>query len=218
MAGFEDIIRTYLLEISHYPVQLYIGVILILFASSFGLPLPEEVVLLTSGAVAYLALAESRETGLPPDVSPELLATICFAAVFLSDLLVFSLGRRYGIKVLRRRPFSLLISGRALARVRAATRKYGAWACAIFRFTPGIRFPGHFICGSMKISYTTFFLTDGVAALLTVPTQVMFMAYYGDEILVYIKQLKVAILIMFAVAFLVWFFYIRRLHQNPIRK
>jgi membrane protein DedA with SNARE-associated domain len=217
MPELEEIIRNLLMEISHHPLQLYAGVILILFASSFGLPLPEEVVLLSSGMIAYLSLTESLATGNPPNVNPITLSIVCFGSVLISDLLVFTLGRKYGLAMLRRKPFSRFISEVALTKVRIWTRKYGVWACAIFRFTPGIRFPGHFMCGSMRISYTKFLLTDGVAALLTVPTQVLFIAYYGDEILVYFKQFKVVLIGLFILAFFIWFFFIRRL-KSPVVK
>lgn len=206
MTGFEETIRFLLTEIAHHPQQLYFWVILILTASSFGLPLPEEVVLLTCGSVAYIAVQESLATGQPPTVEPILLSIICFVAVLGSDLLVFSLGHRYGLKLLKSRPLNKLITEATLEHVKNGVKKYGAWACALFRFTPGVRFPGHFMCGAMGISYTKFLMTDGVAALLTVPTQVLFLAYYGDDILIYFKKFKIALLVVLASLFVVWFF------------
>jgi len=216
MVGIEEAIRELLMGISHHPHLLYAGVIFILFASSFGLPLPEEVVLLTSGMIAYLSVEEGLATATSPHVNPVVLATICFAAVLFSDLLVFYLGRRFGITLLKRKPFSNLISSKSLARVRMWTKKYGAWACAVFRFTPGIRFPGHFICGSMKISYTKFLLTDGLAALLTVPTQVLLMAYYGDEILVYLKQFKIILIGLLIFTLVAWLIFRKRALPAPL--
>lgn len=204
MAEIEASITQLLLGFSHHPYLLFAGVILILFASSFGLPLPEEVVLVTSGIIAHLSLQEARQTGLSPTIDPWLLSGICFAAVFMSDLVVFTLGRVYGLSLLKRRPLNRLFTEASLARVMKWTQKYGALACCAFRFTPAIRFPGHFMCGALKISYQKFILTDGLAALLTVPTQVLLLAFYGDKILVYFKKFKVALITVLVLGFLIW--------------
>lgn len=204
MTGIEATLTQFLMELSHHPYLLFTGVILILIGSSFGLPLPEEVVLLTAGMIANLSLAEAAELGGSPTVDPYLLSAICFLAVFGSDLLVFTLGRMYGISLLKKKPINRFLTENALDKVEKWTHQYGAFACCVFRFTPGIRFPGHFMCGALKISYPKFFLTDGVAALLTVPTQVLLLAFYGDEILVQIKQFKIAFFSMLAVGFVCW--------------
>ncbi len=204
MSDLELMLTNYLIELAHHPYLFCTGVILILFASSFGLPLPEEVVLITSGVVAHLALTEALSTGQPPTINAWALAGICFAAVLCSDLLVFTLGRRYGTSLLRKSPFNKLMSEAALCKVEKWTERYGAFACFVFRFTPGIRFPGHFMCGALKISYRKFLATDGVAALLTVPTQVLLLAFYGKEILGIIKQFKVGLLVLLAAGIFLW--------------
>jgi membrane protein DedA with SNARE-associated domain len=215
MAGIEEVLMVWLTALSHHPIQLYCGIILILFASSFGLPLPEEVVLITSGTVAYLALAEAAETGMSPTMSPYTIASVCFFAVLLSDVVVFTLGRKYGLKLLRRGPLGRLLSEINIKKVERWTRSYGPWACGIFRFTPGIRFPGHFMCGALGITYTRFLTVDGLAALVSVPSQVLLIAFYGDAILVYFKTFKVVLISTAAVAFIVWFILRRRRKAGP---
>lgn len=76
----------------------------------------------------------------------------------------------------------------------------------VFRFTPGIRFPGHMCCGFMGVPAWKFILIDGAAALLTVPTQVLLVAYYGDVILDYIKQFKIALLVVLVAIIFLWIF------------
>lgn len=207
MVGIEATLTQFLLEMAHHPFLFSFGVILILFGSSFGLPLPEEVVLLTSGIVAHLAMNEALKTGQPATINAWMLSGVCFAAVLMSDLLVFALGRRYGTSLLKKRPFNRIISENALAKVEVWTQKYGAFACAVFRFTPGIRFPGHFMCGALKISYRKFLATDGIAALLTVPTQVLLLAFYGDQILATIKQFKIVFISCLLLGILLWLLY-----------
>ena len=215
MYEIDEIIRQVLMDAAHYPILLYAGIILILFASSFGLPLPEEVVLLTSGTIAYFAMSGASLSGTTSTINPYTLAFVCFLAVLLSDVLVFWLGKKYGLNLLKRPPLNRYLTPKILNKVEAWTEKYGAWACALFRFTPGIRFPGHFMCGAMKISYLKFLLTDGIAALITVPSQVLLIAFYGDEILGYVKQFKVLLITVGAIAFVVWF--IKNKKENKVR-
>jgi membrane protein DedA with SNARE-associated domain len=204
MDGIEQQVTTWLIEVSHYPFYLYLGVALFFTASSFGFPIPEEVVLVTCGMIAYLSLEEARAQGTTPTVNAVSLALHCFASVFLSDLLVFFLGRRYGTKLLRRPPFTRLIGEGMLNQVETSVQKYGAFACGLFRFTPALRFPGHFMCGALKISYPKFLITDGLAALISVPTQVLLLAYYSKEVLVYFNKFKVVIIGLLVLLVLIW--------------
>lgn len=73
--------------------------------------------------------------------------------------------------------------------------KYGSLACGIFRFTPGLRFAGHMSCGLLGISPWKFCLIDGFAALISVPTQIIFVATYGNVVLENIKEFKLFALI-----------------------
>ena len=84
----------------------------------------------------------------------------------------------------------------------------------VFRFTPVLRFPGHMACGMLGVSHLKFWLSDGVAALLTVPTQVLLVAYYGEEILTYFKQFKIVIVAILVLAAISFFVFRKRLQQQ----
>ena len=82
--------------------------------------------------------------------------------------------------------------------------KYGVWCCGIFRFTPGLRFPGHLSCGILGIPIWKFVVIDLIAALVSVPTQVWLVATYGKEILAHLKEYKLILFGVIFVAFVVW--------------
>jgi membrane protein DedA with SNARE-associated domain len=208
MSAFEESIRDLLFQIAQNPHYLYLGVVIFLTLSSFGLPVPEEIVLVTSGAAANVAYLEAIEKGADPSINPITLAAVCFFAVFLSDFLVFTLGKKLGMKFLSLWPFSKFIKPNMLDKVMEWTQKYGAWACGFFRFTPGLRFPGHFMCGTLKIPTYKFVLFDGTAALVSVPTQVLLLAYYGEDILKYFQQFKIFLFSAFGL--LVLFYLIKK--------
>lgn len=189
-------IFAFLAQFAYEPAMVYSLIIAIMIASSFGLPIPEEVTLISVGFISHMAI--HPEMFPPPyegavSVKPALVAFVCFASVFLSDFLVFMLGRRYGTRMLRSKYFAKYRDSNSMRRVERFTEKYGALACGIFRFTPGLRFPGHFACGSMKIPIWKFVLVDGLAALVSVPTQVLLIAFYGEVMLEFLKEFKIVV-------------------------
>ncbi|MBF0442092.1 MAG: DedA family protein, partial [Oligoflexales bacterium] len=171
-------------------------------AASFGLPLPEEVVLVSAGLLCYMgSTSEPPEPGLKP-LNLHLTAVICFFAVFLADFFVFSLGRKFGSKLLKRKFLSRY--QKSIEKVMRWTEKYGIWAAGIFRFTPGIRFPGHFSCGTLGLAPWKFVLIDGMAALVSVPSQVYLVAFYGEEILGSFRKFKMVVFSILAVILLIY--------------
>jgi membrane protein DedA with SNARE-associated domain len=190
-----------------------------MIASAFGFPLPEEVTILSVGFLAYMAA--HPELYPPPFLGASGInvyeaAVVCFLAVIFSDLVVYVLGRKYGPKLMKWKFIQRLITPEALKRIETWTTRYGIWAAAVFRFTPGLRFPGFWACGMGGLSPWRFLLADGGAALISVPTQVILVATFGEEIFGFLKQMKVVIFSV--VAFVAFLYFVRRfLHMRKQR-
>jgi membrane protein DedA with SNARE-associated domain len=196
----------YLSQYAYQPIIVYTSVCLIMLAGSFGFPLPEEVALISVGIFAYMA--RHPDIFIPPETGMQGIdayqaAAVCFFAVLFSDTLVFFLGRKFGPRLLNVRLISRLIKPESLAHIEKWTAKYGMWAAGVFRFTPGLRFPGFWTCGMAKLSPFRFLLVDGIAAMISVPTQVILVATYGENILVILKEVKFVIFIAL-LCFLLW--------------
>lgn len=200
-------------QYAYDPLMVYSIIVVIMFLSSLGLPLPEEITIISVGILAHIShhpnLYPPPEVGLT-GIDMYTAAMVCFLAVFVSDFVIYGLGRTGGRSLVESRYFSRLISSERLSRVERWTQKYGYWAVGVFRFTPGLRFPGHFACGVLRFSPWKFALIDGGAALLTVPTQIILMAIYGNEILeqlniykYYLGGAAVALIVLFVFR-LVW--------------
>ncbi|HYX39144.1 MAG: VTT domain-containing protein [Pseudobdellovibrionaceae bacterium] len=196
--GFtEQDLLSWFTQYAYQPILIYLAIFILMLASGFGLPAPEEFTLVSAGLVCYIA---SRPDLYPPPyvgatpVNAYVTAGVAFFSVIFSDCLVFFLGRRFGGQFLRSR-----YTARFRARmddVAKWTKKYGMWAAGAFRFTPGLRFPGHFACGMMGLSTTKFVLVDAAAAGISVPTQVLLVAFYGETILIYFKQFKIVLAVI----------------------
>jgi membrane protein DedA with SNARE-associated domain len=206
----EHLITQFFSQYAYSPWLVYSAICLFMVLSAFGLPIPEEIVLISAGFVGHMSL---HPADFPPpyagapSVDVKVLAAVAFFAVICSDFLIYQLGKRFGPRLFKMRWFARFISDESLEKIQRWTRKYGAWTVVIFRFTPGVRFPGHLMCGAMGLSPWRFLAVDTIAAGLSVPTQVLLVSLYGETILLYFKPFKLYLLAAFATALLGFFAY-----------
>jgi len=210
-----DPIFQWISQFAYQPSMIYLALIGLMLLSSFGFPLPEEVTLLSVGLLAYFG--RNPELFPPPfvgapTVNREMAMLIASIAVLGSDFLVFSIGRFGGRKILQQAWMKRVFSENTQTKIERWIQKYGDLTCALFRFTPGLRFPGHIALGMMRFSSLKFLFIDGIAVLISVPTQVYLMATYGQIVVGYLKKFKFYLLIL--VIGLIGYFLIRRLILN----
>jgi membrane protein DedA with SNARE-associated domain len=189
----EQFITQVFADYAYSPYIVYGAICLFMLLSAFGMPLPEELVLISAGFIGHMAL--NPDLYPPPypgaqSVNVYVLATVAFFAVMGSDYLIYAIGRALGPKLFKMKWFNKLVSPEALERVQRWMRKYGYWTVFIFRFTPGVRFPGHLTCGAVGLSRWRFLAVDTIAAGFSVPTQVLLVAFYGQYILQYLTKFK----------------------------
>lgn len=212
----EEYVTSVFSTYAYQPMLVYGAIWGFMLLSAFGLPIPEEVVLISAGFVGYMSL--NPELFPPPPgatskVDVYVLATVAFVAVMVSDYLIYYLGRRFGPRLFKFRWFARMMPEKTLNRIRNWMRSYGAWTVIVFRFTPGVRFPGHLTCGAMGLSPWRFLAVDWLAAGLSVPTQVLLVSFYGKYILTYFTRFKIFFFSTLAVAAVTFFalkFYNRR--------
>jgi len=207
MAFDANSLLTFFSQYAYEPTQVYSFIILFMFASSFGLPVPEEITLITAGLVANMAHDPIKYP--PPYPGAEgvdtlTLCIVCFLAVFLSDLVIYLLGKIFGGRIIKMKFFQKQVEGKTFSRINTWFQKYGGWCCGIFRFTPGLRFPGHMSCGLLGIPLWKFIAIDGTAALISVPTQVYLVATYGDVILDKLTEFKLYLGIILLTLLVIW--------------
>jgi membrane protein DedA with SNARE-associated domain len=192
---------------AYQPWIIYSLLILMMYLSSFGLPLPEEVTLLSAGFIAFMG---NRPDLFPPPpgagdpVNPYTLAVIAAFAVGSSDFLIYAIGRIWGTKVLDTKFVQRFLRADSRKKIEGFTQKYGALAVGIFRFTPGLRFAGHLLCGAFQLPAWKFLAVDTFVVLLSVPTQVLLIAFYGEEILTFLKTFKIVIFSILAVVGIIY--------------
>jgi membrane protein DedA with SNARE-associated domain len=208
-----DSLLVFFSQYIYQPELVYFWVSVFLLAGSFGFPVPEEIVLITLGLVSYMA---TRTDLYPPPhigavaVNGYVAALVAFLAVIISDGLVYSIGFYLGKRAKKSERLSTFLTPDRMEKIEKWTKKYGVWACGIFRFTPGIRFPGFLSCGMIGIPWYKFLAIDGLAALISVPTQVILVYLYGETILEYFKKFKIVLGVVLGLLLL--FFLIKKIY------
>ena len=144
------------------PLSLW-GPFLILIICGLGLPLPEDIVLVTAGMLAQ----DDGRSWIP-------VAVLMWFGVLLGDSIIFLLGRRFGAKLLAWQGTHHLFPPEKQAKVKALFDRNGATVLLIARFLPGLRAPIFSTAGAMHVSYFRFALMDGLAAVVSVPLFVWF--------------------------------------------
>lgn len=183
--GNEPIFQ-WLAQYAYQPTVVYVSVCTMMIASAFGFPLPEEISIISVGILAYMGA--HPELFAPPSVGSPVVngyeaALIVSLAVFFSDSLVFFIGRMFGRKLMKRPRFHSFFEGPVMEKINGFVKKYGVYAAFVFRFTPGIRFPAHIVLGMSKFAFAAFLLVDGLAVMISVPTQILLVYHFGEPIL-----------------------------------
>jgi len=146
----------------------YFAVFTMLLVCGFGVPVPEDVTLVTGGVIAGLGYADVHT-----------MFAVGMAGVLIGDGMVFSIGRFQGERVMALQSVRRIITAERYQSAQDAFHKYGRWVMFVARFLPGLRTPVFFSAGmSRRVSFPTWFLMDGVAAAISVPIWV-YLGYFG---------------------------------------
>lgn len=150
----------------------------VLLLCGLGLPVPEDITLLLMGYMTWLPLPDGSPR---PYADVGVAVAVGLAGVMIGDGFMFTLGRRLGVRLVDRWPFSRILGGGRLEKAADFLRQHGAKVLFSARFMPGLRSVVFFTSGTLGISLGRFLLYDGLAALLSVPALVVSAWYWGAE-------------------------------------
>ena len=223
MEQLEQIITNFLLSAAYDPFLFYSLIILLMALATLGLPVSEEVVIISAALGAYMA-AHPELYPPPVNISTDQLpvsttgtAIMCFLAVFITDLFVYMIGFLFRNTVINSNIFKKTISTKRKERIDLWMHKYGYFASGMFRFTPGLRFIGYLTCGISRIPIHKFIMVNGSVALLVVPSQVFLISIYGEQIIEHIEMVALIFGIIVSTAIITLIFtHLRKfINKNP---
>lgn len=156
----------------------------VLLACGFGFPMPEDVILVSGGVLAWLASPLEHVTlgSMLRDRGFLTMALVGLGGILAGDTVIYWAGRRFGRRVAEVWPFRRVVTPEKLERVERLLRQRGNVVVVVARFLPGLRAPTYFTVGHSRLPYWEFVLFDGAAALLSAPLWVALGFYFGDDI------------------------------------
>src|SRR5262249_34099460 len=91
---------------------------------------------------------------------------VCILGVVLSDLILFTLGWRFGDRLLKYRWLARMLPSDRRKRTEENFHRYGVSILVFGRLVPGIRAPLFLTAGSMRLPLPRFLLADGLGAVV----------------------------------------------------
>lgn len=181
----------------------------ILMACGFGLPMPEDIVLISGGILASHGVTQLW-----------LVNVVCMAGVLIGDGTIFLLGRRFGPSIKQMGFFKKVFTESRDQAVRRVFDKYGDKVIFMGRFMPGLRTPIFLTAGTYQVKPWKFFLLDGFAAVISVPLWIWIGFFFGknlEELEVKIHEFQFGIYSILAgliIAFIAYKILKRRTHKK----
>lgn len=189
----------------------YCAVLFVLIICGFGVPIPEDITLVSGGVISGLGYT-----------NPHIMLIVSMFGVLLGDSTMYWLGRIYGVKILRFRPIRRIITLKRLQMVRSQFDKYGNRVLFTARFLPGLRAPIYMVSGiTRRVSFVRFVFIDFCAAIISVPIWI-YLGYFGASNLDWLHaQVKKGQLVIYIIIFIVALFVIwkwRKSRQKRLNK
>lgn len=158
-------------HLTPYGTYAYLAIVLILLTCGFGLPLPEDVVLVTGGILAARHVTEFWPT-----------VGFALFGVIVGDGIVFFIGKKVGPKIKRTRLFSYFVKEETDKKIMSWFSRFGDKVIFFARFAPGLRMPLFLTAGAYQVPAWKFFILDGTAALISVPVWVWVGHLFGENL------------------------------------
>lgn len=136
-------------------VTTYIGVVILIYATSFGLPVPEEVTLILAGAAAYDEAMRMK-----------FLIPVAALTILFADVQVYILGKYLGRRILGRWPFRRLLPPAKIDMAEKRFAGHSMWAIFTVRFISGLRWPTYFSAGTLGVPLYKFLIVETIAVAI----------------------------------------------------
>lgn len=182
----------------------YILIFLVLLISGFGVPIPEDITLVTAGIIA-------SQHGIQHGFG---YFGVSMLGVLVGDSVMFAMGYIYGVRILRFRMLRKIMTPKRIQTIRYKFNENATAFLFIARFLPGLRAAVYLFSGvTRKIHYQKFVAIDFCAAIISVPIWVTIGYLFGNN-LDYLKELVhsigLGVAITAIIAILAIIFFIRR--------
>lgn len=201
LAALEDSTLFTWLESAFYPALFLVFVI-----ASLGVPIPEDLPLILAGVLLHQKPESYQWT-------PTLLVSL--AGIMSGDIVLYSLGRRWGREVFAHRSVSWLITPERLEHMSSQFHRHGAWMCFFGRLFVGVRAVMCLTAGVTHFPFWKFLLADMCGAMMSIPIFVGLGYFFANSLPTlthYLGNIRAVMVIAFVtvVCAFIWYEFRRR--------
>ena len=149
----------------------YLGVFAVLVLGSLGVPIPEEMPIITAAVLSHEGIVRWW-FALP----------LCMLGVLSGDLVLYWVGRHWGEQVLNWRVVRLVLSPAREQWLKAAYRRHTLKTVVTARHVMGLRAAAFLTAGIARVSFWKFVVADAGAAVVGVPLGFGLAYFFTDQI------------------------------------
>lgn len=175
----------------------YLLFFLLITGCGCGLPVNSDISLITASVLCANGVFQLW-----------ILMVLALLAILTGDSICFFVARKWGLGLIRIRPFSYLLSEKGVSRGTQLLEEHGRKFLFTVRFLPLIRSALFFAAGTLQVPPRSFYLMNGIATLIYVPL-IMLTSYSAaaniDVVLKTLKQFQFGLLGLFIIAMILIF-------------
>lgn len=167
--------RDYTALLDNFP---YAGIFIMLILGGFGLPFPEDIILIITGA----SIANGAIT-----LGPAILAA--FPALLIADFLLYSSGKKYGRSLIEQGKLSKIISRERLQKIESGFHRNSTCYILFGRMVAGLRAQLFLVAGVTGMPLKKFIIVDTVAAFISFTVMVSIGYLGGNSLQIILKDI-----------------------------
>jgi membrane protein DedA with SNARE-associated domain len=149
----------------------YAGIFIALFLAGLGVPLPEEVPVLTAGVLAHEQV-----------VRWWLALPVCVLGVLSGDTVLYWVGRHWGERVLAWRMVRRVLSREREETLKESYRRHGVKIVFTARHVMGLRAAAFLTAGIARVPFPRFLAADFAASMVGVPLSFGLAFFFTDQL------------------------------------
>ncbi|MCH9608644.1 MAG: Inner membrane protein [Chlamydiales bacterium] len=196
--------ESFIFENAQYAHWLVFGLLML---AGLNFPISEDVLIVFSGVLASTVV---------PENTWKLFAAIFFGA-YLSDWIVYWIGRSLAPKLCKLRWFARMFREERIDKVRSYYEKYGTRTLLLGRFVPfGFRNALFATAGIGKMHFGRFLIVDGIACLLSNSALFALTYFCGKNYSYLFKSVNIALFAGFVIALICYLCYKKRKNVERI--
>ena len=149
----------------------YAGIFIALFLGGIGVPLPEEVPILTAGVLSHEEV-----------VRWWLALPLCIVGVLSGDVVLYWVGRHWGERVLSWRLVRRVLTRDREESLKESYRRHGVKIVFTARHVMGLRAAAFLTAGIVHLPFGRFLLVDAAASIIGVPLGFGVAFFFTDQL------------------------------------